>query len=232
MLKRVQTVRIIILLLLSLYIFGFGQEKIADPDAKRFQKEIDSFKKWDTKNSFPKKAILFVGSSSIRMWQTHDGFPEIPIINRGFGGAHISDVLFFYEDVIKKYEASLIVFYAGDNDIAGGKTITQTFEDYQKLIVKIEMDNPQAKFIYIPIKPSISRWQYWEAMNQVNMLIKNFSSNKDKLYYIDLATPILNSSGRPKEGVFRKDGLHLNKSGYSIWQKILKPILTELYSKK
>ena len=231
MLKRVQIVRFIILLILGFSSFGFGQEKIANPDAKRFQKGIDSFKKWDQKNSFPPQAILFVGSSSIRMWSTHDGFPKFPVINRGFGGAHISDVLYFYDDVIKKYEASLIVFYAGDNDIAAGKTIDQTFEDYQNIIKKIQTDNPRAKFIYIPIKPSISRWQYWEKMNQVNSLVKKYNSKNDKLYYVDLAAPILNSEGKPKEGLFMNDELHLNKSGYSLWQKLLQPMLEELFSK-
>jgi len=232
MLKRVQIVRFIILLILSLSVFSFGQEKIADPDAKRFQKGIDSFKKWDHKNSFPSQAVLFVGSSSIKMWQTNDGFPEYPVINRGFGGAHISDVLYYYDDVIKKYEASLIIFYAGDNDIAGGKPVNQVFKDYQKLITKIQTDNSQANFIYIPIKPSISRWQYWKKMNQVNILVKKFNSKNDKLYYVDLATPILNSSGKPKESLFKNDGLHLNKSGYSVWQKILLPMMEELFKKK
>ncbi|HKK45627.1 MAG TPA: hypothetical protein VJ964_08900, partial [Balneolaceae bacterium] len=95
-----------------------AQAPVKDPDPQRFQQEIDNFKLWDAKNSYPNQAILFVGSSSIRFWKSHDAFPNYPVINRGFGGAHISDVQHYYRQVIGKYHPSIIVFYCGDNDIA------------------------------------------------------------------------------------------------------------------
>ena len=83
---------------------------------------IDQFIEWDKKNSFLKKGILFVGSSSIRFWHTSNYFPELPIINRGFGGSHISDINYFINETVLKYKPHIIVFYAGDNDIAANKT--------------------------------------------------------------------------------------------------------------
>jgi lysophospholipase L1-like esterase len=231
MLKRMQIFYVTIYLILLFATFIFAQKKIADPDPLRFKKEIETFKKWDAKNSFPENAILFVGSSSIRKWKTHKGFPEFPVINRGFGGAHISDVLYFYNDVIKKYKSPIIVFYAGDNDIAADKTIEQVKNDYIKLVDKIKADNPEVKLIYIPIKPSISRWQYWDKMNRVNMQIKKYNENDKNLYYIDLAAPLLDKSGNPKKDVFISDGLHLNKKGYALWEKLLLPMLDDLYKK-
>lgn len=218
-----------LLIFLSFYVLGFSQNNIADPDAARFKKEIEAFTKWDAKNSFPKDAVLFVGSSSIRMWKTHEGFPGFPVINRGFGGAHISDVLYYYDDVVKKYNAPVIVFYCGDNDIAGGKPVEQVFDDYLKFVKKIRNENPEVKLIYIPIKPSVSRWNYWEKMNRVNMRIKKYNDEDKGLYYIDLASPLLDSSGKPDAGLFISDGLHLNKKGYEVWQKLLRPLLKKVY---
>ena len=231
MLEKIKTVYLTIILIFIFSAIAIGSDKVNDPDPMRFKKEIEAFKKWDAKNSFPENAILFVGSSSIRMWKTHKGFPGFPVINRGFGGSHISDVLYFYNDLIKKYRAPIIVFYAGDNDIAGDKSIEQVKDDYIKLVGKIKTDNPEVKLIYIPIKPSISRWQYWDKMNQVNMLVKKYNENDKNLYYIDLATPLLDESGNPKKDVFISDGLHLNKKGYAIWEKLLTAMLEDLYKK-
>ena len=100
-----------------------------DPDPARFAAEIESFAVWDTKNSFADGATLFVGSSSIRLWPTAKAFPEVAVINRGFGGSEISDVIHFYDQVIKPYAAPRIFLYAGDNDIARGKTAERVAGD-------------------------------------------------------------------------------------------------------
>lgn len=226
-----RAVHIIFLLIFSIKLFA-GDKYIADPDPKRYQNEIDAFAQWDQKNSFPEKAILFAGSSSIRMWKTHDAFPDYRIINRGFGGAHISDILYYYNDVILKYKPSHIVFYCGDNDIAGNKPVKQVFDDYLKMISKIEKDLPGVKFIFISIKPSGSRWDYWEKMSELNRLIIEYTNQKSDLFYLDLATPLLNSSGKPDNDLFRNDQLHLNEKGYQIWDSILGKVLKSLNDNK
>lgn len=217
-------------LFVCIHTLGYAQKIVEDPDPRRFSREIQQFVEWDAKNSFPEDAILFVGSSSIRFWKTHEAFPEYPVINRGFGGSHISDVQFYYDRVIGKYAPSLIVFYAGDNDIAAGKSVSQVVEDYREITNHILQDFPEVKFVYVPIKPSSSRWDYWSKMRETNKRIQAYNSSNDRLYYIDLATPLLDSGKSPRDELFRDDLLHLNERGYKVWNQILRPKLQALYA--
>lgn len=221
---------VLLMLFVCSHGVGYAQTATEDPDPQRFRQEIDQFDQWDAKNSFPQDAILFVGSSSIRFWKTHEAFPEYPVINRGFGGSHISDVQYFYDQVIGKYKPSIIVFYAGDNDIAAGKTIGQVLDDYKAITDHILRDFPDVKFIYVPIKPSSSRWSYWSKMDEANTRIKAYNRKNNHLYYVDLATPLLNSEKKPKDELFRDDLLHLNENGYQLWNQILRPKLQSLYA--
>jgi lysophospholipase L1-like esterase len=218
-----------LIILLSVCSLSFAQQRVKNPDPLRFKQEINNFKEWDAKNSFPKHAILFAGSSSIRFWKSHDSFPSLPVINRGFGGAHISDMEYFYDQVIGKYDPSIIVFYCGDNDIAANKPVEQVFEDYKNLTDHILHDFPDVKFIYLPIKPSSSRWNYWSKMNEFNNRVKEYNSQNKHLFYLDTATPLLGSNGKPDDSLFRDDHLHLNPKGYAIWNRILAPELKLLY---
>lgn len=219
--------------LVIIFLFFFNlfavDSLITDPDPKRYQNEIDAFKSWDQKNSYPKDAILFVGSSSIRMWKTNSAFPQYPIANRGFGGAHISDVIHYYNDVILKYKPSMVVFYCVDNDIAGGKPVSQVYDDYIQIVDKIQKDSPLVKFIFISVKPSGSRWAYWDKMNELNHQIEQFNLQQENLYYVDLATPLLDSAGKPDDELFLDDKLHLNDKGYKVWETIISKLLFELY---
>lgn len=208
-----------------------AQNSVKNPDPNRFRDEINSFVQWDSKNSYPSHSILFVGSSSIRFWKTHRGFPGLPVINRGFGGSHISDVLYFYNRVIGKYHPSIIVFYCGDNDIAANKPVSQVVNDYKVLIKRIEHDFPEIRFIYLPIKPSSSRWSYWPRMRETNRLIKAINQKDKRLFYIDTATPLIGTNGKPNDSLFRKDLLHLNARGYAIWNHLLADTLKQLYSR-
>jgi lysophospholipase L1-like esterase len=208
-----------------------AQQTADDPDPLRFEAAIEQFKSWDQKNSRPADPILFVGSSSIRFWKTAEAFPRFPVINRGFGGSHISDVQHYYDAVIGKYEPKLIVFYEGDNDIAAGKSVDQVLGDYKQLIERILSDKPEAQFLFIPIKPSSSRWNYWPEMQEVNQRIKNYNKQNDRLHYVDLATPVLNAEGTPNDSLFLDDQLHLNESGYAKWNSVLRPVLEKLVKK-
>jgi lysophospholipase L1-like esterase len=199
--------------------------QIADPDPERFNKEIERFKQWDKKNSYLEDKILFVGSSSIRFWSSAISFPNLYIINRGFGGAHISDVNFFYEQIVKKYKPAKIVFYAGGNDIAAGKSADQVVEDYQNFVEKIEKDLPETLVFYLPSKPSLSRWQFWPQAMVVNSKIKLFIEAKAKLFYVDTISPMLNEKGEPKPDIYIDDGLHMNEMGYQLWKNVLLPYL-------
>jgi len=200
-------------------------QNIPDPDPYRFKEEVDYFQRYDSRNSFPADAVLFVGSSSIRNWETAKYFSDFPVINRGFGGSHISDVIFFIEPLVMRYKPRVIVFYAGDNDVAYKKSARQVVDDYKEFIRLVKGELPETKILYIPIKPSLDRWSIWEEMKKANNLIAMLSEKDESLYYVDLATPMLNVDSLPDSSLFVEDGLHLNAKGYELWTENLLPLL-------
>jgi lysophospholipase L1-like esterase len=199
---------------------------IKDPDPARFESEIAAFEAWDRQNSFPPDAVLFVGSSSIRFWPTAESFPGVAVINRGFGGSHASDVVHFAGRIVFKYKPQTIVFYAGDNDIADGKSPQQVADDFGKFATLVHERLPAARIIYLPIKPSPSRWQKWPQAKEVNELVAAFIADKPWVKYVDTATPLLGTDGQPKPELYRDDCLHLNDDGYKLWNEVLLPVLT------
>ena len=229
MTRNSMTVLLLFLLTLSLK----AQSKILkNPDPHRFDKEINYFVQYDQKNSFPENAVLFVGSSSIRMWKTHLAFLNLPVINRGFGGAHISDVLFFYDELVKKYRPKLIVFYAGDNDIAAGKPLARVVNDFKTFVQKVKQDLPETRVIYLPIKPSVLRWKFWPEMHNTNQKIREICKAKAFLTFAGTDSLLLKDNGQPDASLFIEDGLHLNAAGYEKWNAYLRPLLHSLYKVK
>ena len=223
------------IVLVTIFIFLCNLLSQIDPDPSRFYSSnngdeifIENFFHWDQKNTYVKNGILFVGSSSIRKWPTSNYFNDLPIINRGFGGSHISDVNYYFKNIASIYKPRTIVLYAGDNDIAGKKTPEQVLEDYIDFIILVREHLPQTKIIYLPIKPSPSRWSMWNDMRQANRLIKMYTDSDNMQYYADTATPMLDSQGKPLGDLFVDDSLHLSKKGYDLWSEILKPILDSL----
>jgi lysophospholipase L1-like esterase len=226
---------ILIALIISSFVTLFAQDLsnvTPDPDPNRFKEAVDYFKWYDSRNSSPADAVLFVGSSSIRLWETAKYFPDFPIINRGFGGSHISDVIFFIEPFVMKYKPQVIVFYAGDNDVADKKSAEQVFNDYKEFFRLVKRELPDTKILYIPIKPSLDRWSIWEEMKKANDLISMFSEKYESLYYIDMATPMLSEDSLPDSSLFVEDGLHLNTKGYELWTEILMPVLENTYKER
>jgi lysophospholipase L1-like esterase len=209
------------------YALAANAEDAADPDPARFEAEIAAFEAWDRQNTFPHDAILFVGSSSIRMWPTAETFPDLPVINRGFGGSHTSDVNHFAERIVLKYAPRLIVFYAGDNDIEAGKSPQQVFDGIQAFAKSVHDRLPNTRIIYLPIKPSIARWPKWPQMQTVNSSVAKLSQSDERIIYVDTATPMLGHDGRPRAELFLEDGLHLNTKGYGEWSNTLGPTLQQ-----
>lgn len=187
-----------------------------------FEADIASFEKWDQKNSFPQDAVLFVGSSSIRLWKTAEAFPDLPVINRGFGGSTIAHVNYFFDRVVAKYKPRVIVLYSGDNDIAGGKSPKQVLDDFQEFVAAVHEKLPGTRVLVVAIKPSIARQKLWPKMNEANSLIAKLAENDDRLDFVDIATPMLDGKPLPPPSLFLKDGLHLNQQGYALWNETLK----------
>jgi lysophospholipase L1-like esterase len=205
-----------------------GQDKSpAENPAAKWEKTIQQFEDWDRKNSYPADAVLFVGSSSIKLWPTRESFDGLAVINRGFGGSQISEVNYFAERIVLRYGPKAIVFYAGDNDVAAGKSSKRVFDDYQKFVRLVHSKLPKTKIVFIAIKPSGRRWSLWPVMAQANKMIEDFSGTDDRLIYFDSATPLLTVDGRPDAKFFLNDELHLNVEGYRIWTRLLRPVIEQ-----
>jgi lysophospholipase L1-like esterase len=201
----------------------------ADPDPNRFAAEIRAFAEWDSRNAVPAHPVLFVGSSSIRLWRTHESFPDLPVVNRGFGGSQVSDVIHFADRVVFPYKPSVIVFYAGDNDVAAGKSAQRIFDDCRRFIGLVHARQPATRVVFLGIKPSRARWSLWPEAQKANDLLADFCKSDNRLLFTDLGTPLLGPDGRPVADLFLKDQLHLNDRGYTIWSKALTPVLQKIF---
>jgi lysophospholipase L1-like esterase len=195
-----------------------------------FWSDIQNFKKQDSVQSPPQHAILFVGSSSFTKWSdVQSYFPGYTIINRGFGGSSLPDVIRYENDVIFKYNPKQIVIYCGENDIAGSSEVTGqiVFERFEQLFKDIRAKYPTVPIIYISMKPSPSRWSMKDKMIEGNKLIKKFLEMQKKTVFVNVWNGMLGADGKPKPDIFIEDKLHMNAKGYAIWQKKLKPLLVK-----
>jgi lysophospholipase L1-like esterase len=193
--------------------------------AQPFKNEIDAFKKQDSISMPPKGAVLFTGSSSIRLWQTlAEAFPRYTVINRGFGGSSLPDVEYYLKDIVFPYYPSRIVLYCGENDFASSDTVTvQTvYERFVSLYLGIRVKYPLVPFVYISMKPSPSRRKHMPAMAKANERIRHYLRYQPHTRYADVYSPMLNKQGQPIPELFVKDSLHMSAKGYQIWQKVLK----------
>jgi len=197
----------------------------------RFQEEIDRFRSWDAKNSSPPDAVLFIGSSTIRLWETASLFPRLRVVNRGFGGAQISDVLDRLVEVLDPHDPSVIVFYTGDNDVADGKSAEQVRDDFQHFIDEVRRRKAGTPVIFLAIKPSLNRWALWPEMKRANEMISELASNAEDVFFVDLAAITLNDAGTPRPEFFVDDGLHLSEEGYAAWSALLADVLTGMLDK-
>jgi len=195
-----------------------------------FWNDIQQFRKQDSVQHPPSDAILFVGSSSFTRWtDVQNYFPGYTIVNRGFGGSTLVDVLRYEEDVIFKYNPKQILIYCGENDFASSDTITPTtvFNRFKTLFSEIRTVYPKVAIAYISMKPSPSRWNLRDKFMTGNHLIENYLKKQKNARFINVWKPMLGSDGKPKKELFVEDNLHMNAQGYAIWQKIIQPVLVK-----
>ena len=199
-----------------------------DVNAQAFKDEIDAFKKLD-EAAFPAKdEILFVGSSSFRKWTyVQESFTKFKILNRGFGGSTLPDVIRYADDIIFPYRAKQIVIYCGENDIASSDTITakMVLDRYRQLFFLIRGKMKNVEIDFVSIKPSPSRIKFRTTVEQANQLIKDFIATQKHAKFIIIFDLMLNTDGSMNKDLFVEDNLHMNAKGYAIWQKIIEPYL-------
>jgi lysophospholipase L1-like esterase len=196
--------------------------------AQPFMSEIKDFRKADSIATPPKNAILLIGSSSFTKWKdVQEYFPEHTMLNRGFGGSSLTDVIYYANDVVLKYQPKQILIYCGENDIAGSSTVNAdtVFERFKILYGMIRSKFKKVPIAYISMKPSPSREKYLETMQKGNELIKSFMEKQKKAAYIDVYHSMYDADGKILTNIFLSDKLHMNAAGYKIWQGIIAPYL-------
>lgn len=193
--------------------------------ADRWESAIAAFEAQDRQTPPPKGGVLFLGSSSIRLWNVQKFFPDLPVINRGFGGSQIVDSVTYTERIVIPYRPKAIVFYAGDNDTAAGKSPAQIAADFKALVEKVHQALPETRIVAIAIKPSISRWKFIDTVRQANALIRAEAEKAPHTVFIDVEKPMLGPDGKPRPELFQRDGLHLNDEGYKLWTSLVRPQL-------
>jgi lysophospholipase L1-like esterase len=212
--------------MLCLALLVAGPWAHAQAQVSQWENEIARFEAADKTNPPPRQAILFVGSSSIRLWTNlAQDFKEFPVINRGFGGSQVADSIEFFERIIARYRPRQIVMYAGDNDLAAEKSPQQVAEHVKAFAGKVHAALPQARLAYIAIKPSLARWALIDKIRATNRLISELAAADDRMVFIDVFEPMLGTDGKPRDELLAPDKLHLNAKGYQLWAKLVRPYL-------
>jgi lysophospholipase L1-like esterase len=202
----------------------------AEPTASdKWEKDIAAFEAQDAESPPRKNAVLFVGSSSIRMWNLKESFPDLETINRGVGGSEVADSVRYAGRIVIPHSPRVVVLYAGDNDIANGKSPERVFHDVKQFVELVHGALPETKIVYIGIKPSIQRWKLIDKIREANRLIRDYidGQKSDKLAFIDVDKPMLGEDGKPRADLLLDDGLHLNKKGYEIWAKLVRRVIED-----
>ena len=191
----------------------------------RWEKDIAAFEAADRVSPPRPGGIVFVGSSSIRRWDTATSFPDLQIINRGFGGSELADSVRYADRIIIPYQPRLVVVYAGDNDISVGKLSEQVVVEAERLVSKVRAKLPDTRFVFIGLKPSILRWTQVDRMRATNQMLRAFCERDDRVAYVDVDGPLLGWDEKPRRELFVEDGLHLSAEGYRLWTVLVRPFL-------
>jgi len=211
--------------LFGLFCWVFALSPLhADPGL--WKTAVDELTKLDAENPPAPHGIAFVGSSSIRFWETlAQDFPGLPVIRRGFGGSELADSVFYYDRIVLPYHPDTVVLYAGENDIHAGvppETVAKNFEFFRQ---KLRATLPDTRLIYITMKPSPARWEEREKATRANALIAAACATDPHCIFLDVYSAMLDTNGQPRPELFREDKLHMNADGYAIWIRLLNPLL-------
>lgn len=206
-----------ILILLSGFVFSQNQ----------FDQEVHDLLLKDSLIKNQSNIILFTGSSTIRLWKNIEGnFPTKNILNRGFGGSRMSDLLHFADQLIIRYNPKTIFIYEGDNDLGEKKTPKEILASADSLLTIIRAKLPKnVKVYFISAKPSMARWHLKDQYAELNNGLKSWAKTKKNVYFIDMWPIMLNADGSIKKELFLEDGLHMNRKGYDLWQSQIKPFV-------
>lgn len=218
------------IILVAPYRSAFGAEKVQH-NFDKWEKEISAYEKADATNPPPKGAILFIGSSTVRMWKTlAQDFSKHTVINRGFGGSQIVDATHFAPRIIFPYAPKAIYLRSGGNDLWAGKSPEEVFGDFTNFVTTVHAKLPETDIIYISFGPCNSRLKQAGITKTLNELIADFIKGKAHLRYIETYDMAQGADNKPRAELFLKDQLHFNADGYKLLADRVRPDL-ERYSK-
>jgi lysophospholipase L1-like esterase len=194
--------------------------------ADRWEQTLAAFAAADLKNAPPHGAVLFVGSSSIRLWDNlEEQFKDARVLKRGFGGSRLTDCVKHLDRLVITYQPRLVMLYAGDNDLAEGGSPEEVLERVKAFADGVHGRLPDTQITFISIKPSPARRTLLDKARAANELVRAYADTHPMVDYIDVFTPMLAADGAPRAELFRKDALHLNDEGYALWRKIIQPFV-------
>jgi lysophospholipase L1-like esterase len=196
----------------------------AAAQSDRWEKDIAAFEAADLASPPPQGEVVFIGSSTIRLWDLKGSFPDVKAINRGFGGSEMQDSTRYVDRIVVPYSPRLVVVYAGDNDIMGipSEHVVIAFE---RFVRAVHARLPETKILYIGIKPSLLRWGQVDRMRQANAMIRQFCERDDRLGFVDTDNAMLGWDEKPRKELYVADGLHLSAAGYQILNALVRPFL-------
>ncbi|WP_339092840.1 SGNH/GDSL hydrolase family protein [Variovorax paradoxus] len=194
----------------------------------RWHNELAAFARADQERFPAPGGVVFVGSSTVRMWtRLAQDFPRVPagVVNRGFGGSTLNDCSLFARDLVVRYKPRQVVVYAGDNDLAEGRTPLQVLDSFARFANAVRAELPDTRISFVSVKPSPSREQLLPQIRETNHVISAYLNLLPNSEFIDIYTPMLGADGRPRMELFRGDRLHMTDEGYRLWQSVIGPHL-------
>lgn len=203
-----------------------GAAQAAAPKPDRWAKAMAAFAAQDRDKPPAPGGVLFLGSSSIRLWKTlAEDFPGVPLLNRGFGGSHIADSVRHFDTLVTPSKPRLIVFFAGTNDINSGKPPEEVAADFRALVGKIHAAQPETRVIFISLAIAPRRWEKRAAMALANTYIAAFCASDARLRFVDTNAVMLAPDGTARPEYYVEDRLHMSPAGYAVWAELLRPLV-------
>ena len=198
----------------------------AQPTVNPYEKDIRAFEAADKTNPPPPGAILLAGDSQFTKWKAvHEDLPEYRIINRGFGGSKMSDLLFYTDRIVLPYKPRMIVINEGGNDIHGGRTPEQLLADMTNFVGRVQKVLPDTVIVFGGLTPSPARWSETDTRLRFNRMLKDYLGRGKNLVYLDLFDAFLGADGKPDEKLFLEDKLHNSAAGYAVRARLMRPVL-------
>jgi len=194
-----------------------------------FEQAIEAFEYLDARTPPDRGAVLFVGSSSLRLWKTlEQDMAPMDVLNRGFGGARTDDVLHYADRIVLPYHPRAIVFYAGDNDLGRDQDVApeSVVENFRTLVETVHDAGQHPDFYFVSIKPSPARMKRWPQMRRANRMVADYASVTERVSYLDVGSKMLGDDGLPRPELYSGDGLHMNAQGYELWTRVIRPAVS------